>query len=239
MSRTTARRTSTRRGIRITVATGAAVLCAGAAAPALAHDAETHTPARHERQLGFAAQKERALRMLAHEAEWLRGLEAKVAGDDALTADQKAAFTTRLDRALSRVAAARTAVEDADTRAELRAALGVAELPYLAYPRAVRPARGAVPAALSGVRGWPSHHQKHRMRARDADGVQLISATTGDRARSLTVHRGLRDRAGTRHDCDGSWERDGDRYGDGSWERVGDRHQDSDGRSAWGHPLIR
>jgi hypothetical protein len=135
-------RISTRTGIRIAVATGATVLCAGASVPAIAHgldSGDARTVAAHHYHLSFADQKAQALRLLSHESQWLTGLKQKVAADDRLTADQKAAFTTKLDDALAQVEAARTAVQNAGTRAELRTALGRAELPYLAYPKYVLP----------------------------------------------------------------------------------------------------
>jgi hypothetical protein len=148
-------RTTTRTGIRIGVVTGAAVLCAGASVPAIAHglDSEGGARAAAHHQPSFAHQKERALRMLAHESQWLTGLEQKVAADDRLTADQKSAFTSKLDDALKQVAAARTAVENADTRTELRAALGRAELPYLAYPKHVLPTLAEVKADAARLLG--------------------------------------------------------------------------------------
>jgi len=141
-----------RTGIRIAVVTGAAVICAGTAVPAMAHDSQTYgmTP-NPAQQLTFAQQKDRALAMLAQEANWLTGLKAKVAADDRLTAAQKDAFGARLDRALAQVAAARAAAEAATTPSDLYAAMDRAELPYLAYPRYELPSLADVKAAADRV----------------------------------------------------------------------------------------
>ena len=152
MSRTTALLRS-RTGVRIAAVTGAAVLCSGLAVPALAHDATGKTATTHHDQLSFAERRGHALHLLAGEARWLNGLKAKVAGDDRLTADQRAAFTDHLDAALQQVRAARAAVQAADTSAELRAALDRAELPALEYPKYVLPTLAQVKSAALQLLG--------------------------------------------------------------------------------------
>ena len=115
-------------GHRLAVGAGAAALCLGitvpAATPAVAHDTGTAGPT-HAWRVSLAAQKAWLDQALAVEANQLGVARAKVA-NSGLPADKKSELTTRIDRALAAVAAARAAVAAADTESELSSALAMA-----------------------------------------------------------------------------------------------------------------
>ena len=115
-------------GHRLAVGAGAAALCLGitvpAATPAVAHNTGT-AGTTHAWRVSLAEQKAWLDQALAAEANQLGVARAKVE-NSGLPADKKSELTTRIDRALAAVAAARAAVAAADTEGELSSAIAMA-----------------------------------------------------------------------------------------------------------------
>ena len=125
---------------KIVVAGGVAALTLGGAVPAVAHDSPgSGGPGHHQpAPVTLAQAQTSATAVLDHETTWLTAVKSQIAANTFLSTAEKAAWTAKIDAALAAVATAKTAVADATTVTQVRAALK-SSWPRLTIPRPSAP----------------------------------------------------------------------------------------------------